>query len=147
MRVLVVEDSPIDREILRHSFCQHPEIEAFFVDSLSKAKENIAGKDVVILDLVLSDSMPEETVDWIKESPVPVIVMSGCDDPNLIRRAATSGAINYLSKVSASSQLWSTIHFTLAEWERTQEDRRKRKDQIRDLISRLRLIRGENSEH
>lgn len=147
MKVLVVEDSQTDLVILRHSFAKHAEITPTFVSSLLDAKANAAGNDLVLLDLHLEDSMPEETIEWMRVSGIPTIVMSGSDDPEFVKKAVANGALNYIQKsAAATDQLWVAMLFTLADWEQTTKEREHRKDKIKGLICRLMAIRDEKGQ-
>ena len=146
MRVLVVEDSKIDRVKLAHTFERHPQINAVYVDSLAEAKAQAKAFDILLLDLNLPDAGPTENIEFIQHCPIPVVVFSGSDDDDFVKRTAEYGALNFVTKSSPSKQLWITMIFTLAEWGRNEVARDKRRQQISKLVDLLKMIRSEPVE-
>ncbi len=78
-----------------------------WVDSLSKGLKHLDGKDAILLDLTLPDSIGLDTFKKIhSEAPaLPIIVLTGNDDDSLALRALQDGAQDYLVKGQVSGQI------------------------------------------
>lgn len=104
MRILIVEDNPTDRDLLRYLLESHFQSEAKFreANSLETAFRYLDGKniDCVILDLQLPDSTGKETFEKLYERypDVPVIVMTHNKDRGLALDMIKAGAADYILK-------------------------------------------------
>jgi CheY-like chemotaxis protein len=103
LRLLVVEDSPADMELIRAKLegvaaSRAFEIEA--VDRLSTALRRLKSADVVLLDLGLPDTHGLDGVmRLVSEAPeMPVVVLTGREDADLGLRAVREGAQDFLLK-------------------------------------------------
>ncbi|CAD6244120.1 unnamed protein product [Miscanthus lutarioriparius] len=122
-RVLVVDDSPVDRKVVELLLRNHKGGAAPFhvtaVDSGKKAMEHLrlmgqesldssaAHANELTVDIVLTDyCMPEMTgYDLLKAikalsspNPIPVVVMSSENEPQRISRCLTAGAEDFILK-------------------------------------------------
>ncbi|RLM73456.1 two-component response regulator ORR1-like [Panicum miliaceum] len=111
-RVLLVDDSPVDRrvaQLLLSSGSCAGSFHVIAVDSAKKAMEFLGLKDgkEQAVDMVLTDyCMPEMTgYDLLKAvkalnplKPIPVIVMSSEDEPQRISRCLNAGAEDFIVK-------------------------------------------------
>ncbi|TKW04534.1 hypothetical protein SEVIR_7G116600v4 [Setaria viridis] len=112
-RVLVVDDSPVDRRVAQLLLSSSNSCAGSFhviaVDSAKKAMEFLGLKDgkEQAIDMVLTDySMPEVTgYDLLKAikalntlRPIPVVVMSSENEPQRISRCLNAGAEDFIVK-------------------------------------------------
>jgi two-component system, cell cycle sensor histidine kinase and response regulator CckA len=111
VRILLVEDNPIDARTLRDMIreaCSGP-FHLDHADRLSRALELLAtGQfDVVLLDLSLPDARGLETVSQLHaHSPkAPIVVLTSLDDEAVAARALRAGAQDYLVKGRFSGDL------------------------------------------
>jgi diguanylate cyclase (GGDEF)-like protein/PAS domain S-box-containing protein len=103
-RILLVEDEASDANLLRQSL--RGEMSAAFdiawVKSLADAKSYLHEHepDIVLLDLTLPDSSGLETVHAGRQAAgaLPIIVLTGHDDPDFALRTLDAGAQDYLIK-------------------------------------------------
>ncbi|CAL5031901.1 unnamed protein product [Urochloa decumbens] len=112
-RVLVVDDSPVDRRVAQLLLSSNSCAGSFHViavDSAKKAMEVLGlkdGEEQQAIDMVLTDySMPEMTgYDLLKAikalnllKPIPVVVMSSENEPQRINRCLNAGAEDFIIK-------------------------------------------------
>jgi signal transduction histidine kinase len=109
LRILIVDDSPEDRELYRRLLGQDPEHDYEFLetdlgeDGLRLAKEE--RPDCLLLDYRLPDLDGLEFLDRLEQQgPVPVIVLTGQGNEAVAVQAMKSGAQDYLLKGSISRQ-------------------------------------------
>ena len=105
VRVLLVEDQPGDAKLITYILgtFRAPVFTVTHVDRLSRAIEFLGGGapvDVVLLDLSLPDSSGLETVARMQAAAphVPLVIMTGRDDPAFADTALEAGAQDYLVK-------------------------------------------------
>ena len=104
MRILLVEDNPIDQMFVAQSLRQieHFEYSVALCTTLTQALELLCASrfDVIMLDLWLPDSEGLDTCHNILAAgyDIPVVVMTGTDDQSLATEAIRSGAQDYLVK-------------------------------------------------
>lgn len=110
-RILLVEDSPTDADLLRQFFLRldRAQWELTHVERLSSAISVCSTHtvDVVLLDLRLPDSDEADTlIDFRASVPdVPVVVLTMMDDETLALQAMAGGAQDYLVKGQITSSL------------------------------------------
>ncbi len=103
MRLLLIEDSPVDARIVESMLAAAPGLgEWVTVESLKAgvAETRRAKPDLVLLDLFLGDSQGIATFSQLQDhSPgVPVIVLTSLDDEAAALQALKNGAQDYLVK-------------------------------------------------
>jgi len=104
MKILIVEDSPTDRELLRYLLEDKFREEAKFreADNLETAIRYLSSGsiDCVVLDLQLPDSAGKETfLKLVARFPdIPIIVMTHNKDRNLALEMIQAGAADYVLK-------------------------------------------------
>ena len=109
IKLLAVEDDPslsfVLEEALAHT--REAEIDATMASSLAEALRQLGRKEfqLVLLDLSLPDSDGIETLSRVREQQpeVPIIVLTGNDDPEVARRIVELGVDDYLLKGEVGS--------------------------------------------
>lgn len=111
IRVLLIEDSPVDARLIR-AMLSNPRGRAFElvqVNRLDEGLQRLAQGDValVLLDLSLPDSRGMESFQKVHTAArhLPVIVMSGLDDETIAVSAVHAGAQDYLVKGEVTGHL------------------------------------------
>ena len=111
LQVLLVEDDPGDAGLVSFALREErsPTFKVVHRMTLGAAIETLQGDadfDVVLLDLSLPDSFGLETVTRMLEvAPrLPIVIMTGNDDPLFAAKALESGAQDYLVKSDAPSR-------------------------------------------
>ncbi len=136
-KVLLVEDNPVDRQLVERllSACSHPiELVVESVETISATVEclDTGEYDIVLLDLNLPDSSGIETVRRVNgiDPPTPIVVLTGADDEETALQAIRNGAADYLVKGQFSdNSLSRTIVYAL--------EREKNKKLMLDTNRRL----------
>jgi len=105
LAVLLVEDEPGDARLVELALLgrRRPAFAVSHVQTLGAAVERLADSrpiDVVLLDLSLPDSAGLATVSRIRDAAprLPIVIMTGTDDPRLAEAALEAGAQDYLVK-------------------------------------------------
>lgn len=108
--LLLIEDNPIDAALIRTLLRRE---DVHWVDRLSSAITEIRerGFKEVILDLNLPDSHGIKTLETIRRiAPfLPVVIVTGVDDPELVREARRAGAADYLVKGNLNAELLTRV--------------------------------------
>jgi DNA-binding NarL/FixJ family response regulator/soluble cytochrome b562 len=140
MRILIVEDNPQERELLRYLLEDRFKSEAKFreADNLRTALSYLASDtiDVVVLDLSLPDSAGRETFDQIHSSypDVPIVVMSNNKDRALAIDMVKRGADDYVVKnYTDEEELFRRILFAVEKHRTSIRTTPKRADSIHAL--------------
>lgn len=104
--VLLIEDEPGDASLVRQYLRASPNLrfELIWRENLADGEQIIAQQkiDVVLVDLSLPDSRGLDTVRRIRKATrvLPIIVLTGHDDPEFSLKALDCGAQDYLIKTS-----------------------------------------------
>lgn len=105
MKILLIEDEDNIRELLAHYMrgdCFFTELKILKAEKLDQGMKMLQEEkpDIVILDLSLPDSTAERSVSKIPEisKVCPVIVLTGTEEPEVIRKSIENGAADYLLK-------------------------------------------------
>lgn len=120
MKILVVDDHALVREGLRQVLKGLAErVEVLEAARCSVAFELAAAHpdlELVLLDLGLPDLNGLDALDHfgLHLADVPVIVLSGTDDPGLMRASFSRGAAGFIPKSSLSDVLISALRLVLA---------------------------------
>ena len=113
MRLLVVEDSRVQQELLSRLFATDwfRSVHIDFAETLAEADTKLRGINFIVLDLTLPGSGPTETLKWLAQVKVPGIVVSADTSPSIIKRAVAAGAIGFLRKGNLAEQIIDAIEF------------------------------------
>jgi DNA-binding NarL/FixJ family response regulator len=107
LRVALIDDHEIVRVGIADLLAAQPSIEV--VASVSTVAELFAldaSPDLVVLDLRLADgSAPGDNVAAIREQGLDTLVLTGGDDPRLVRSAARAGVLGVIRKAAPASEL------------------------------------------
>ena len=127
--VLLIEDNPGDTRLMQELFREAKGISVCLLcaDRLSSGLKQISdgGVDIVLLDLSLPDSKGFDTFTKLhaQAKDLPVILLTGLDDEELVMRAVREGAQDYMVKGSVTSQALARAvrfaverHKTLGAW-------------------------------
>lgn len=102
MRVLVVDDSALIRQMLTRALALDPRIEVVGVarngvEAIQKVRE--LRPDVVTLDIEMPEMTGLEALPFIlRESSARVLMLSSLDDPDTTYQALSSGATDFIAK-------------------------------------------------
>lgn len=110
IQLLAVEDDPslsfVLEEALKHA--DQAEIAAVMASNLEEALDHIGERDfeVILLDLSLPDSDGPATYSAVRDAAgdVPIVVLTGQDDPELAHRVQELGAEDFLLKGEIGSK-------------------------------------------
>lgn len=125
--VLVVDDSPFDRELVTQVLAQDESISVEAVDGGMAALERLktGGIDLVLTDLQMPEVNGLQIVTTVRidHPEIPVILMTGEGTEVIAMNALTEGAASYVPKRMLNDWLLSTIHEALSaqEAERTHQ--------------------------
>jgi CheY-like chemotaxis protein/anti-sigma regulatory factor (Ser/Thr protein kinase) len=116
-RVLVVDDSAMDRRLAGGLLAKRAGIEALYAENGRQALELVASSapDVVLTDLQMPEMDGLELVEAIRarHGAVPVVLMTAHGSEEIAVRALQRGAASYVSKRSLARELVATIENVL----------------------------------
>lgn len=104
VQVLLIEDSPSDREMISRGLDRHHRVECLVTscETLGKAVAVIQDNhfDIILLDLSLPDSHGLDSLRRVMDAApeVPIIVLSGLQDEQTAVEAVEKGAQDFLTK-------------------------------------------------
>jgi CheY-like chemotaxis protein len=112
-RILIVDDSPLDRRLAGGLLQHQPGVELFYAVDGQDGLEHVEKDDP---DLVLTDlDMPElnglELVGRLKDQypMIPVILMTAAGSEDIAVRALQAGASSYVPKRKLADELWAIV--------------------------------------
>jgi putative two-component system response regulator len=118
--VLVIDDDDTLSEVLCHRLKrQGIKAVAAYSGEAGMAKAKAAPPSVIILDLCLPDvdglAICEQLTDAAETCAVPVVILSGRDEPGLVRRCRSAGCHYFLRKPYDPNALLALIHQDIRE--------------------------------
>ena len=139
--VLVVDDSPIDRQLVRGLLQQNTDWTVSFAGDGAAALDSIrtSPPDIVVTDLQMPEMTGLELVTVVRKSfaQIPVVLMTGKGSEEIAVEALHAGAASYVPKRALSTMLVDTVRRVLASF---QEDRHRS-----ELMKRA-IVRAESFE-
>ncbi|MFM9960853.1 MAG: SpoIIE family protein phosphatase [Planctomycetaceae bacterium] len=146
MKILLVEDNPVDRMFVTQSLRQVEGFDYELVDceSLADAMEQVvaAPYDVILLDLWLPDCEGLETCHRLVAvvDKIPIVVMTGTDDRTLATEAMRSGAQDYLVKGAfPGSAIARVLQYAIDRYH-FQRERVQQDNHFQEVLSRVPAI-------
>jgi diguanylate cyclase (GGDEF)-like protein len=139
VRVLLVEDNPGDRRLVKEMLRDRDETVLTTVERLAEAEAEAARglADLVLLDLSLPDADGLEGLRRLRAvaPEVPVVVLSGLADEQVALEAVQAGAQDYLIKDEVdAATLGRAIRYAM---ERQRAERRLARLALRDALTGL----------
>lgn len=122
MKILLVDDHHLIRDGMRpvlERLATGEPVEVFEAETFEAAVETAARHDdldLVLLDLRLPGVTHFEALEGLRARfpALPIVLMSGDDEPDLVRGALERGALGYIPKSSTSEVLLSAIRLVLS---------------------------------
>jgi CheY-like chemotaxis protein len=118
VRVLVVDDSPLECQLTARLLEQKPEWRMTFASNGGEALGQIERQppDVVLSDLKTPEMDGLEFLTTMRDrfSQIPVVIMTGPGSEGIAMQALRSGAASYVVKKSRANQLISVLEMVLA---------------------------------
>lgn len=107
MRVLAIEDDPIDQRAIQRGML--PEWECSVAPSLAEGMELVSSSnfDCILVDYRLPDGDGLSAIASLKEKDVPIIMLTGEGNEEVAVRALRGGATDYIKKGQISGGLLS----------------------------------------
>ena len=145
IKILLIEDTPEDAEVLREAFAKEKStpFAVTHVDRLSRGLKSLTEQkfDLVLLDLQLPDSNGIDTLVRVRQQApgVPIVVLTASDDEALASQAVTKGAQDYLVKGYVqvySNLLWRSVRYAI-ERQRAEDEVRSAHAQTEQLLSSI----------
>jgi DNA-binding NarL/FixJ family response regulator len=115
MKLLIVDDHTLFRSGLVHllqSLDPQPEVvESEDLQNAQQMLDTHSDVELVLLDLKLSDAVGVDSLLALrKHAPeTPIVVLSGEQDPDVIRRCIDQGAMGFITKTSTHDELLAAI--------------------------------------
>ncbi|MFC0212863.1 response regulator [Paenibacillus chartarius] len=106
IQVLLVDSDPVWQQRIVSLIDTEPDMNIFHIAANKESAVRASVQldlDVIILDLALNSSQQEgfDTIDEVmKLKPLPIIILSLLDEPEVIVDAILSGALNYITKIN-----------------------------------------------
>ncbi len=119
MKILIADDHPLFRDALRRAVQSlYPEatvLDADSVAALQQLTEQHHDADLLLLDLHMPGASGFSALVHIRATHpgLPVVVVSGNEDPGVIQRAIGHGASGYIPKATSTEQIGAAIQTVL----------------------------------
>jgi DNA-binding NarL/FixJ family response regulator len=107
LRIALVDDHEIVRVGISELLAPHDSVAVVAsVSTVAELFESSADPELVVLDLRLSDgTLPGDNVAAIRRHGLEVLVLTGGDDPRLVRSAARAGVLGVVRKAAPASEI------------------------------------------
>jgi PAS domain S-box-containing protein len=137
--LLMIDDNPADTDLIRDTLPPDADFTFHGADRLSRAIDLLKTEDidVVLLDLGLPDSNGIDTLARFREvaPDIPVVVLTGNDDPELAMEALRTGAEDYLVKGAIDPHLLARTVRYARERKRFEQNLRESEQRFRSLVA------------
>ena len=139
--IFLVDDDPGYRHLIRRAVEESSS--SIQIESASNVSEFFQAVrrrsfDCIVMDFNLSECDADELLKTLKKSRVncPTIVISGCDEQQVVVRSLRGGVVDFLNKRDAiePGRLWERINVALRKQEKKADERRQADRRIRQLI-------------
>jgi len=141
MRILLVEDNPGDADLIHDQLSAGfpREFDWVWAKSLSEGLQQLAGVDLVLLDLSLADATGLGGFRAVRAAAprLPIVVITGYNDQDLAVQATEEGAQDYLVKGRFDAD-------TLGRTVRLASERQRMASALHESEERYRLLFDEN---
>lgn len=120
MKILIVDDHPLTRsglrEVLRGLDEQVDVTEAGSASAALALLDGGASPDLLVLDISLGDMSGVEVLRRLhgRHADVPVVVLSGIEDPSLVEEVLALGAAGFIPKASGAEVIVAALKLVLA---------------------------------
>jgi DNA-binding NarL/FixJ family response regulator len=122
VKILVVDDHHLIREGLRpllEAVAHGEAVQVLEADSLARAlqaADDHPDLDLALVDLRMPDVVDFEAVSRLRERQpaLPVVVMSGDNEPGVVKAALEHGALGFIPKSSSSKVILGALRLVLA---------------------------------
>lgn len=142
--ILLIEDDAIDAALITERLSSRGLYRSVIAASLREGLDHLSdedGFDAILLDLTLSDSQGTDTFKAIyrKAPQLPIIILTGIDDDEIVLETLKNGAQDYLIKGNVTNQLLEkTIRYAI-ERKQFEEALIKSKTQLDQAMDVARL--------
>ncbi len=113
MRILIVEDDSLFAEILQ-TFVEEKKCSSIVTEDIAAAKAQLAASEfqLVLVDNKLPEGDGVNALEQIREAslvPLPIIMITADDNPNLLLKAYEKGVDDFLVKPLSLDLLWQKV--------------------------------------
>ncbi len=116
-RILIVDDNPVNRELLSHHIANHPEYEPYTAEdgqgALTLVRETTVLPDLILLDVMMPDMDGYEVAKRLKKSKktrdIPIVFITALDDIESKIKAFENGGVDYISKPFHKDELLARV--------------------------------------
>jgi CheY-like chemotaxis protein len=140
-RVLVVEDEFLVSEMIRGFLAETGYEVAGWAANGREALEAVrsAAPDIILMDIQLPDMDGLEIARLVNNlKPLPIVVLTAYDTPDLLDRAKSVGIVAYLVKPPHAAEIDRTLQFALARFRDVSELRAANENLLKEIAERRR---------
>jgi diguanylate cyclase (GGDEF)-like protein len=141
IRILLVEDDPGHQYLLTRALCDgHPNVHVTVASCKAEFETAIMREefDCVLLDFHLDGTRGTELIELQRSlnRDFPAIIISGCDQQDIVVNCIRSGGIDFVHKSDAvtGDYLWNRVNVVLVRQEEKRRKRRRARQRERRLI-------------
>jgi len=151
-KILIADDHPLFRDAIKSAISNHIEsdgeammLEVGSFDEATKVLESDDDIDLLLLDLTMPGSSGLSALVAVRAAhpALPVVIVSGSDDPSTIRRSIELGASGFISKQAATGTIRDAVKRVLMGEVALPENidlGREHDPEVEDLINRIRTL-------